>query len=85
MLVPVHIIIIMYCSLQSTFIETPFAFYFPSRHGPTQRKKPLVVTEYNRFMLGVDRLDQRMAYFMFERKSTKWWRKVFRDDRGCGG
>ena len=44
-----------------------------------------MVTEYNRFMLGVDRLDQRRAYFMFERKSIKWWRKVFRDDRGCGG
>ena len=78
MLVLVHIIIIMYCSLQSTFVETrfAFAFYFPSRHGPTQRK-PLVVTEYNKFMLGVDRLDQRMAYFMFERKSIKWWRKGF--------
>ena len=28
-------------------------------------------------MLGVDLLDQRMSYFMFERKSLKWWEKVF--------
>ena len=28
-------------------------------------------------MLGVDRLDQRMSYYHFIRKSVKWWRKVF--------
>ena len=28
-------------------------------------------------MLGVDRLDQRMAYYQFVRKSVHWWRKVF--------
>ena len=28
-------------------------------------------------MLGVDRLDQRMAYYQFTRKSVRWWRKVF--------
>ena len=28
-------------------------------------------------MLGVDRLDQRMAYYQFVRKSVRWWRKVF--------
>ena len=28
-------------------------------------------------MLGVDRLDQRMSYYQFCRKSVRWWRKVF--------
>jgi len=28
-------------------------------------------------MLGVDRLDQRMSYYQFARKSVRWWRKVF--------
>ena len=27
--------------------------------------------------MGVDRLDQRMSYYQFMRKSVKWWRKVF--------
>ena len=27
-------------------------------------------------MLGVDRLDQRMLYYQFSRKSVRWWRKV---------
>ena len=31
----------------------------------------------NDFMLGVDRLDQKMAYYSFLHKSVKWWRKVF--------
>ena len=39
--------------------------------------KPEAVHEYNRFMLGVDRLDQRMAYYQYTRKSVRWWRKVF--------
>ena len=28
-------------------------------------------------MLGVDRLDQRISYYQFIRKSVRWWRKVF--------
>lgn len=39
--------------------------------------KPEAVHEYNHFMLGVDRLDQRMAYYQYTRKSVRWWRKVF--------
>ena len=39
--------------------------------------KPLVVDKYNQYMLGVDRLDQRMSYYQFNRKSVRWWRQVF--------
>ena len=35
-----------------------------------------MVVEYNRFMLGVDCLDQCMSYYQFARKSVRWWRKV---------
>ena len=37
----------------------------------------MAVDEYNKYMLGVDRLDQRMSYYSFVRKSVRWWRKVF--------
>ena len=47
------------------------------RVGTPPKMKPLVVDAYNKFMLGVDRLDQRMSYYQFVRKSVKWWRKVF--------
>ena len=50
------------------------SFRFP---GTPPKIKPLVVDQYNKFMLGVDRLDQRMSYYQFVRKSVRWWRKVF--------
>ena len=45
--------------------------------GAPARMKPQMVLEYNRFKLSVDRLDQRMSYYQFARKSVTWWRKVF--------
>ena len=36
-----------------------------------------MVVEYNKYMLGVDKLDQMMSYYSFLHKSVKWWRKVF--------
>ena len=46
------------------------------RHGQV-KEKPVVVADYNKYMLGVDKLDQLMAYYSFLHKSVKWWRKVF--------
>ena len=40
-------------------------------------EKPTVVADYNQYMLGVDKLDQLMAYYSFLHKSVKWWRKIF--------
>ena len=52
--------------------------YCPHRYpGSAPKSKPMLVDKYNHFMLGVDRLDQRMAYYQFVRKSVRWWRKVF--------
>ena len=52
--------------------------YFKKRYpGSTPKMKPLVVDKYNQYMLGVDRLDQRVSYYQFNRKSVRWWRKVF--------
>ena len=45
--------------------------------GYPPKLKPMVVDLYNKYMLGVDRLDQRMSYYQFVRKSVRWWRKVF--------
>ena len=39
--------------------------------------KPVAVDAYNQYMLGIDRLDQRMSYYQFTRKSVWWWRKVY--------
>ena len=45
--------------------------------GSPPKMKPHVVNRYNKYMLGVDRLDQRMSYYQFVRKTVRWWRKVF--------
>ena len=46
-----------------------------SRHN--SQRKPVSVDRYNNCMNGVDRADQYMVYYLFVRRSVKWWRKVF--------
>lgn len=48
-----------------------------SKTGMKDVRKPSCVITYNDFMLGVDRADQLMSYYPFDRKSLKWWKKVF--------
>ena len=48
----------------------------PNAHNsPTQ--KPSVVDLYNHNMNGVDIADQHSVHYAFQRKTRKWWRKVF--------
>ena len=47
-----------------------------SRRGVVM-DKPTVIADYNQYMLGVDKLDQLVAYYSFLHKSVKWWRKIF--------
>ena len=48
-----------------------------SKNGLKDTRKPACVITYNDYMLGVDRADQLIAYYPFDRKSLKWWKKVF--------
>ena len=52
-----------------------FVIFYINRRST--KEKPLVMHEYNHYMLGVDKLDQLMAYYSFLHKSIKWWRKLF--------
>ena len=36
-----------------------------------------MIVDYNKHMLGVDKLDQMISYYSFLHKTIKWWRKVF--------
>ena len=45
--------------------------------GQPDRKKPKVVNDYNQAMGSVDEADQLGVYYCFQRKSFKWWKKVF--------
>jgi hypothetical protein len=38
---------------------------------------PIAIADYNKIMGGVDLADQKAAVYDINRKSTKWWKKVF--------
>jgi hypothetical protein len=39
--------------------------------------KPGMIATYNQFMNGVDRADQLLSHYCLNKKSPKWWKKVF--------
>jgi hypothetical protein len=41
-----------------------------------QVKKPVRISDYNMFMIGVDRADQYLSYYSLLRKTIKWAKKV---------
>lgn len=38
--------------------------------------KPILVKKYNKNMSGIDRQDQMSAYYPFERKTLRWYKKI---------
>lgn len=62
-------------------------FHNPTSYGITQRKAktggttavkcPTSIMDYNRFMGGVDRADQRKESYALDRKSRRWWLRIF--------
>ena len=53
------------------------SFYLHRRPNEAAKRKPEVVVEYNKYMLGVDKLEQMGSYYSFLHKTIKWWRKAF--------
>ena len=45
-------------------------------HQGLPKIKPVAVDEYNQSMGGVDKADQYSVYYLFERRTVKWWRKL---------
>lgn len=46
------------------------------RRGDNQIK-PKAVVMYNKYMSGIDRQDQMLAYYPSERKTIRWYKKIF--------
>ncbi|XP_041918572.1 uncharacterized protein LOC121682480 [Alosa sapidissima] len=38
---------------------------------------PASLADYQKYMKGVDQLDQMVGYYGFQHRSKKWWRRVF--------
>jgi hypothetical protein len=45
--------------------------------GAHEKTKPLSVMSYNKYKICVDKSDQLLSYYWFQRKSVKWWKKLF--------
>ena len=54
-----------------------FIHEYICRWAGTTKHLAEMVHHYIKHMLGVDLMDQMTAYYSFQRKSIKWWRKVF--------
>lgn len=48
-----------------------------SKIGPNEKFKPLAIVDYNLNKTGVDHGDQMVSYYPFQRKTLKWWKKMF--------
>ena len=49
-----------------------------TRRGDEQSfQKPVIINEYNKFMGGFNQCDQLLSSYSLNRKSVKWWKKVF--------
>ena len=45
--------------------------------GSQQVAVPAVVADYQKFMKGVDLMDQMIGYYIIHHRSKKWWRRIF--------
>ena len=45
--------------------------------GSQQVVVPAAVADYQKYMKGVDLLDQMVGYYMIHHRSKKWWRRIF--------
>lgn len=56
-------------------------FALSTFHGNTcdaeSPHKPELTATYNKFINGVDRADQLLSYYSMNKKTRKWWKKVF--------
>ena len=48
----------------------------PSSRGAHHKIKPAAVLDYM-YKTGVDRSDQTLSSYSFEKKTIKWWKKFF--------
>lgn len=56
------------------FITTEYSHQvitYKDKYGKT-KTKPLAIKKYNTFMCGIDKQDQMLSYYSFERKTVRW-------------
>lgn len=65
-------------ALSSKHRATTSTAYTRAKGGAlNETTKPDIIMDYNLNKVGVDRADQLYSYYPFERKTIKWWKKLF--------
>lgn len=68
------------CMLSSSFGENPKSMaqrYSREKRARIQVPRPCAITEYNKYMCGVDRFDQNLAHYRIAYRGKKWWSVIF--------
>lgn len=77
-----------FCAWQDTKVVMVLSNHHdPMATGTVQRRQggdnqaevsvPACLADYQRYMKGVDLLDQMVGYYLFKHRSKKWWRRLF--------
>ena len=51
--------------------------YIKDKGGRVDIDQPNSIAEYNKTMVGVDRMDQNISYYMISIRNKKWWWPLF--------
>ena len=62
----------------STFHSTQMEPIVTRRRDSENVQRPILITDYNKSMGGVDRMDQLLMYYSTGRKTIKWYKWLFR-------
>ncbi|KAJ8405604.1 hypothetical protein AAFF_G00315840 [Aldrovandia affinis] len=76
------------CVWQDTKVVMVLSNYHdPTEKGSVRRRRqggtqtavvvPACLSDYQKYMKGVDLLDQMIGYYQFQHRSKKWWRRLF--------
>jgi len=57
------------CALSTAYEDM---FETPSSRGAHEKEKSASVIDYNKYKIGVSKLDQMLSYHLFQRKSVYW-------------
>jgi len=61
----------------STFHANQMVPFTTRRQGVEAITRPKMITDYNKYMGGVDRMDQMLVYYSIGRKTIKWYKRIF--------
>lgn len=68
------------CMLSTSLGENPKSIavrYSKVNSGKINIPRPCAITEYNKYMCGVDRFDQNVAHYRIAYRGKKWWSCIF--------